>query len=48
MKKIYYSPEAIVVKIDQVLPLSTSGVGSNDTYDIDYGGVDKDGTVIPE
>ena len=48
MKKIYNSPEAIAVKIEQVLPLATSGVGSDDTYDIDYGGVDDDGTIIPE
>ena len=48
MKKIYNSPEAIVVKIDQVMPLATSGVESDDIYDIDYGGVDDDGTVIPE
>jgi hypothetical protein len=48
MKKIYISPEVIVVKIEQILPLATSGVGSDDTYDIDYGGVDDDGTVIPE
>lgn len=48
MKKLYNSPEAIAVKIDQVLPLATSGVGSDDNYDIDYGGVDNDGTIIPE
>ena len=48
MKKIYYSPEATIVKIEQILPLATSGVGSDDSYDINYGGVDDDGTVIPE
>jgi hypothetical protein len=48
MKKIYYSPEATIVKIEQILPLATSGVGSDDNYDIDYGGIDDDGTVIPE
>lgn len=48
MKKLYNSPEAMVVKIGQVLPLATSGVGSDDIYDIDYGGVDDDGTIIPE
>lgn len=48
MKKIYYSPEATIDKIEQILPLATSGVGSDDNYDIDYGGVDDEGTVIPE
>ncbi len=48
MKKIYNSPEVIVVKIEQVLLLAISGVETDDTYDIDYGGVDDDGTVIPE
>lgn len=48
MKKIYDSPETIVIKIEQVMPLAISGVGSDDTYDIDYGGVDNDGTIIPE
>ncbi len=48
MKKIYNSPEVIVVKIEQVLPLAISGVETDDTYDIDYGGVDYDVTVIPE
>jgi len=48
MKKIYNSPELTVLTIQQVLPLAISGVGSDDTYDIDYGGVDNDGTIIPE
>lgn len=48
MKKIYNSPEITVVKIQQVMPLATSGVGSEDPFDIDYGGVDIDGTIIPE
>ena len=48
MKKIYNSPELKVLTIQQVLPLATSGVETDDTYDIDYGGVDDDGTIIPE
>ncbi len=48
MKKIYNSPQTIVVKIQQSLPLATSGVRGGDPYDIDYGGVDNDGSIIPE
>ena len=47
MKKIYNSPEITVVKIQQVLPLATSGVESVDP-DIKYGGVDTDGSITPE
>lgn len=48
MKKIYNSPQTIVVKIQQSLPLATSGVRGSDPYYIDYGGVDNNGIIIPE
>lgn len=48
MKKIYNSPEITVVKIQQVMPLATSGVGTDSPYDIGYGGVDNDGIGVPE
>lgn len=48
MKIIYNSPQTTVVKIQQSLPLAMSGVSSNSPYDIDYGGVDNDGIIIPE
>lgn len=48
MKKKYYSPEITVVKVQQALPLAISGVESEDPFDIDYGGIDIDGAIIPE
>ena len=43
-RKEYMTPSMEVVKIKATTLLAVSGVTSND---IDYGGVDEDGTIIP-
>lgn len=48
MKKKYITPGVTVVRIQQVLPLATSGVGVDSPYGIGYGGVDNDGIAVPE
>lgn len=45
MKKIYISPEIIVLQLHCRQLLSTSGVTSKN---IGYGGVDEDGLLNPE
>lgn len=47
MKKKYNAPEMWIVELQHISPLATSGVEANDPYDIGYGGVDTDGTLIP-
>lgn len=47
MKKKYNTPIMCIVKIQNTMPLATSGVKA-ESYGIGYGGVDNDGSVIPE
>lgn len=45
MKKEYFAPQTLVVRTETEQLLSGSGIQSN--YDIDYGGIDEDGTKEP-
>jgi len=48
-KKLYMKPLMEVVLIGKPQLLAGSGVESNDdVYDIDYGGTDITGTIIPQ
>jgi len=46
MKKEYTSPVAVIINVSTAQPLNTSGVYEKEGR-IDYGGVDTEGTVIP-
>ena len=46
MKKKYICPEFITVYLQGTQMISLSGIG-NSTYNIEYGGVDEDGSMDP-
>lgn len=52
MKKDYIAPEMKVIKLSHLPILAASGldrrIKANDDYEIFYGGVDEDGSLIPD
>ena len=48
MKKLYITPaiDDLTLMADSLLTTASQGVISG-SHDIDYGGIDKDGTMVP-